>query len=1114
MLQRPSAITSERDRSLLSLTRVSQFPAMNRLPKIPSLRSRCVAAFTVAIFAATLAAQAPATGTIEGRVFDPARAGYLERARVTVEGTSLETFTDETGQYRFTNLPAGTARVKVFFTGLAPQTATVAVTAGQTTPHDVTLAATTAAPKQPGTAGNDVVKLQAFMVSSSKDMDGAAIAINEQRFARTIMNVVAADEFGTIVDGTPGEVMKFLPGITMDYSAGEARTVSMNGVPSSNVPITVGGFDLASAAGNGTGRVTNLDQFSVNSISRIEVRHAPTPETTGSALAGSVNMVPRSAFERSRPSHTASVFLTLKDGDRSFHKTGGPLNEPTRKVTPGFNFSSIVPVNKRFGFTLSGNHVDQYSYQDVMNTAWRGNGQATNVAATALNGRPDTTPNKPYLTDASVVDSTRGNRADSAGLTVDYRLSRNDTVSLSFQYTWIGVVHNNRTLSFIINRVQPGAWGPTHTTGTPFVAGSPTSTGTVLPGGFGSPVGGFDEIRVNGSAQTWFGTTLTPTLVWRHDGPTWKIDAGAGWSRASLHTRNVDKGYFGASLARRTGVVVSFADIFYLRPNTITVKDGLGRDVDPYNLANYSLDTSNNVVRDSYDVRRSVNASIRRDLRVRGLPMSLKIGAEVKSSERDLRAPTETFTFVGKDRINSFAAGAPVNGDDNAGIVLDENFSTRVGSYGFPKIQWISNDDYYDIYQRNPEYFTSVANTTYQAGINNSKRAQEVISSLYFRGDIAFFENRLQVVGGLRGEQTDIWGEGPLTYPAGNYRRDATGEIIYRRDANGNIIANAAGVKQPELIVPTTDALGVSKLTRIDRGQQTRKQYLRLFPNLNVGYTIQENLIARFAYYQSVGRPDFGQYVNGLTLPDTAATRTSTTVISVNNPTIKAWSAETFKVRVEYYFEGIGTINLGGYRREFTNFFENTRFTVTPEFLSLYSLDPDEYSDYEVTTNQNLTEKVRMSGFEFDYKRSLNFLPHWARGIQVFANASSQRAPDGITRNFNFIRQSGSWGFSVSRPKFTYRMNWNYRNPQRRGLAAVGRSIEADTYNWGSKRLYLDVTLDYNLNRRFTLFGSMRNMNNQTEDSKTYGPNTPDYAKFRQRQDYGSAWTFGLRGNL
>ena len=187
------------------------------------------------------------------------------------------------------------------------------------------------------------------------------------------MTVVAADEFGTVVDGTPGEVLKFLPGITMDYSAGEARTISMNGVPAANVPITVGGFDLASAASGGTSRVTNLDQFSVNSIARIEKNDSPTPESTGSALAGSVNMVPRSAFERSKPSYNASGFMMMKDGDRHFNRTAGPLIKPMRKVTEGFNFSAVVPVNKRFGFTLSGNVIPhQYSYEDVAISTWRG----------------------------------------------------------------------------------------------------------------------------------------------------------------------------------------------------------------------------------------------------------------------------------------------------------------------------------------------------------------------------------------------------------------------------------------------------------------------------------------------------------------------------------------------------------------------------------------------------------------------------------------------------------------------------------------------------------------------------------------------------------------------
>ncbi|MEY2881961.1 MAG: hypothetical protein RLZZ15_4341, partial [Verrucomicrobiota bacterium] len=747
-----------------------------------------------------------ATGMIEGRVFDAARGEFLPRAHLTIEGTTLEAFTDESGQYRFTGVPARAVRVKAFFTGLLPQTITVNVTPGLTATQDITLSASATAPAKTR-AGDEAIKLAEFVVGTSKEMDGAAIAINEQRFARNMINVVAADEFGTVVDGTPGEVMKFLPGITMDYSAGEARTVSMNGVPSANVPITVGGFDLASAAGNGTSRVTNLDQFSVNSISRIEVHHSPTPESPGSALAGSVNMVPRSAFERSRPSYSYSGFLMMKDGDRHFNKTAGPLDEPMRKVTPGYNFSAVVPLTKRFGFTLSGNYADQYSYEDIVTSTWRGNGQATNVGAAATNGLPFTTPDKPYLSDFVVRDSTRDNRTASMAFTADFKATPNDTLSASFQYTFIGVKHNNRTLSFFVNRVLPGDWGPTYTRGAPALAANPTV--------------GFGEIRVQGAAQDWYGTTDATSLVWRHNGPLWKADVGAGYSGAGLHIRDVDKGWFGNSQARRTGVVVSFDDIFYLRPNKITVTDGAGAPIDPYDLNNYALANADDHPRESYDDKRSINGSLRRDFRLREIPVSVKFGGEVKSLSRDLRGQTVPYNFYGADKA---ATTTPVTGDDAAGRVLDVPFSQRVGSYGFPKIQWIDNNKFYDLYKTNPEYFqpyTATAsdpltarnfadanqNSIYRNAVGLSKFARETISSAYLRLDAAFFNRRLQFVGGLRGEQTNVRGEGPLTDPTRNFLRDSAGNIVPLRNAAGVILLNNQGKAQPTLIEPATFAV-------------------------------------------------------------------------------------------------------------------------------------------------------------------------------------------------------------------------------------------------------------------------------------------------------------------
>src|SRR3954470_12631578 len=113
--------------------------------------------------AVSLLAQNVGTGTVEGRVFDAGRGEFLEKAHVTIEGTTQETFTDSAGQFRLNNVPAGEARVKIFFTGLQPQTNVVSVAAGQTVQHDITLTTTATAPsKNPRTTAGDTVKLDQF----------------------------------------------------------------------------------------------------------------------------------------------------------------------------------------------------------------------------------------------------------------------------------------------------------------------------------------------------------------------------------------------------------------------------------------------------------------------------------------------------------------------------------------------------------------------------------------------------------------------------------------------------------------------------------------------------------------------------------------------------------------------------------------------------------------------------------------------------------------------------------------------------------------------------------------------------------------------------------------
>ena len=1018
--------------------------------------------------AGVVRAQTP-TGTIEGRISNPSTGSVLEGARVTVDGTSLQTFSNSDGYYRLTNVPVGSAQVKVFFTGFPSVTKSVTVAAGQTAPHDFELAPLTSAGVP---ADGAPIKLDEFVVGASREMSAAALAINEQRFAPNMKNVVATDEFGDIAEGNVAEFLKFLPGVNIDYAGGNAREVSLNGVPGNYVPVTIDGFSVASAVGGGAGgtnRAVGLDQISINNLSRVEVSFSPTPESQGAALAGSVNMVPRSSFERAKPVFNFSTYVMMRDDAKNWSKTPAP-RKPTRKIHPGADFSYVAPVNKRFGYTLSGGFNRQYSGEPQSQNTWRGTQAATNGAAF-----PHTSFDQPYLSTYVVRNSGKETKRSSIGATIDYKLTDNDRITFAFQASTFDVLINHNVLNFSVNRVLPGQFTPTSTQG---AAGA----------------GSLQLTTMGNSRTNW---TYMPSLVWRHDGPVWKAEGGVALSRAQNRQRNLKPGFFATTTARRTGVTVAFDDIFYLRPRIIRVTDATGAPVDPYSLDSYAVTAGSHNERGTDDTQRTLYANVRRDFYGR-LPFTIKTGVDFRKAVRDQRATVPSFNFVGAD---GRASTVPMGNDDLASPFIDPSFSSRIAPYGFPKIEGISAEKLYEHFVANPGQWTENANNNYRSPINLSKRAEELISSAYVRGDLHLLDRRLKLVGGIRAEQTNIEAEGPLTDPTRNIQRNVQGEPIL--GANG----------RPLPI--TTNPLQTSILTFIDRGAKAEKEYLRLFPSLNASLNIRENLIARAAVYTSIGRPDFNQYAGGLTLPDTESPPASNNRITVSNVGIKAWSAQTFNTRLEYYFQGVGQLSIGAFRRDFENFFGATVFTPTPEFLQLYGLEPSLYGDYDVATQFNIQDTVRTQGINVNYKQALTFLPSWARGVQIFANGSSQRLLGPAATNFpGFVPRSASWGFSLVRDRYTFRANWNYRGKQRRAAIADGPSIEPGTFTYWSKRLYLDLNAEFYFYKRFAVFANLRNVGDAPDDVQVYGPSTPEHAQFRQRIGFGSLWTFGIKGTF
>lgn len=1006
----------------------------------------------------------PATGAIAGRVFDPASGSYVEGARVTVEGTPLETFTDDDGTFRLDGVPAGDARVRLFYTGTAPRLDTVRVGAGQTAQLEVSLAAA----DQPAAPAAGPVKLDRFVVSTSKEMAGAAIAINEQRFAANIKTVVSTDEFGSVAEGNVAEFLKFMPGVTIDLSGGDGRTISLDGAPAANTPISLGGIGLSSPTG--TGRAIEVGFFNLNNISRIEVAHSPTPDSPGKSLAGAINLVPRSAFERARPSFNGSVYLLLRDDRRAFDKTATLYRDPRRQVWPGADFSWVVPVTPRFGFTVAAGASTQYSSQDRATNVWRGNSAATNGAAF-----PATVPGRPYLSAFTLQDSPKESDRDSLGLTLDFKLTVHDRLALSYQYSSFDGWTTSRNLQFNPTQIVAGSLSPTAVQG---VAGA----GTL--------------VLTNGNNRVRENRTYLPTLAWRHEGPVWKFDSALGRAYGKNAIRDADKGQFLAVASRRTGVTIGFADTGYLRPGTITVVDNTTKaPVDPYRLDSYALNTATTTPQRASDVNVTATANARRDFLWR-VPFTLRAGLDFRQSSRDSRSATATYTYLGKDGRGNLTNGT-------ATPFLDPVFSERVAPYGFPRIQYPDAKAALDYLRGHPTEFSLDENNLYRTGVTNSKHAVEAVSAAYLRGDAALLDRRLLLVGGLRVEQTNLDADGPLT--------DLTRNV--QRDTAGRPLRTAAGA-----VIPlTTDALAASRLTLLEREAHVAKEYLRLFPSLNATANLRENLVARAAVSTSLGPPDFNQYSGGLTLPNTDNPAGPTNRIVVNNAAIKPWTATSLKVRLEYYFAGVGQVSVGAYRRHFRNFFGATVVPATPEFLALYGLAPAEFGAYEVSTQRNVPGTVRTEGLDFSYRQALTFLPAWARGFQLFANGSLEKtnAPRGFLGNvgFNEIPRYGAWGLSFTRPKFNVRVNWSYRADQNLG-EVTGVGIEPGTFSYTPGFTKVDVLGEYALTRRFALFANLKNVTDVPDAGTTRGPSTPAHAILRYQERYGSLWTFGLKGTF
>jgi outer membrane receptor for ferrienterochelin and colicin len=152
---------------------------------------------------------------------------------------------------------------------------------------------------------------------------------------------------------------------------------------------------------------------------------------------------------------------------------------------------------------------------------------------------------------------------------------------------------------------------------------------------------------------------------------------------------------------------------------------------------------------------------------------------------------------------------------------------------------------------------------------------------------------------------------------------------------------------------------------------------------------------------------------------------------------------------------------------------------------------------------------------EFSYRHSLTFLPHWARGIQVFANGTFLDLKGSTLADFSgYAERDLSWGATLSRPRYSVKLNWSSNGEVRGRLIAESATVPSETYFYTPRRTTLDASFEFRVHPKWSIYGTARNVFDRRVSRLRVGPGVPSYAQNERYNEPGAFCTLGIKGQF
>ena len=278
--------------------------------------------------------------------------------------------------------------------------------------------------------------------------------------------------------------------------------------------------------------------------------------------------------------------------------------------------------------------------------------------------------------------------------------------------------------------------------------------------------------------------------------------------------------------------------------------------------------------------------------------------------------------------------------------------------------------------------------------------------------------------------------------------------------------------------------------------------YTNILPGLHLKYNFSKNSILRFAWTNTIARPNYIDLV-----PFRNIIREDEE-IEVGNPDLDPTTSMNFDLMGEQYFKNVGLFSAGVFYKSINDFIYTFQSETTSDELGANTTGFNTFQPFN-------GDDASIFGAEIAFQKQLDFLPSFLKNFSIYlnytfltSNANGIRNEDGDERTDldlpNTAPNMFNGSLAYADKKFSARVSVNFSDAY---IDEIGGNAFEDRYY--DEQLFLDFNATYAINKNLRIYADVTNILDQP---LRYYQGVAD--RTMQMEYYGQRIQLGLKYDL